>query len=59
MGFKTYIIKLRTDKAAELLVNTNLPVKDIITKCGFNDKNAFYRALEKWYGSTPSDIRGR
>ena len=59
MGFKTYIIKLRTDKAAELLVNTNLPVKDIITKCGFNDKNAFYSALEKWYGSTPSEIRGR
>lgn len=57
MGFKTYITKLRTDKAAELLKTTTIPVKDIIMMCGFNDKNAFYRALEKWYNTTPSKLR--
>lgn len=57
MGFKTYVIKLRTDKAAELLKTTNMPIKDIIVNCGFNDKNAFYRALEKWYNTTPSKLR--
>ena len=57
MGFKTYVTKLRTDKAAELLCNTNMPVKDIIVNCGFIDKNAFYRALEKWYNTTPSKLR--
>ena len=57
MGFKTYIVKLRTDKAAELLKTTNMPIKDILTECGFNDKNAFYRALERWYNTTPSKLR--
>ena len=57
MGFKTYVIKLRTDKAAALLKTTNMPIKDIIVNCGFNDKNAFYRALEKWYNTTPSKLR--
>lgn len=59
MGFKAYITKLRTDKAAELLKTTDLPVKDVLTRCGFNDKNAFYRALEHWYGTTPSGLRGK
>lgn len=57
MGFKAYITKLRTEKAAELLKNTTLSVKEIMTHCGFNDKNSFYRALEKWYNTTPTKLR--
>lgn len=57
MGFKTYTLKLRTQKAVELLQNTDMPVKTVITYCGFHDKNSFYRAIEKFYGSTPSGLR--
>lgn len=57
MGFKTYTQKLRTDKAVELLQVTDMPIKSIITYCGFHDKNSFYRAIEKFYDTTPTDIR--
>ncbi len=59
MGFKSYITKLRTEKAYNLLTSSNMSVKEIMSDCGFRDKNAIYRALEKEYGKTPSQIRGR
>ena len=57
MGFKSYTQQLRTKKAVELLQTTNMPIKTIISYCGFHDKNSFYRATQKFYGATPTALR--
>jgi AraC-like DNA-binding protein len=45
------------EKAAELLVTSNLSVKEVMGKVGFNDKSDFVRSFKKAYGVTPSEYR--
>lgn len=54
-----YLMKLRMDKARDLLKESRLSVKQIMYAVGFNDKSDFVRSFKKVYGLSPSDYRRR
>lgn len=57
MSPKQYIIKLRMDKALQLLAENRLSVKEIAAACGFSDEKYFSRAVRKKYGYSPTQLR--
>ena len=54
---KQYIIKLRMNKALQLLAENRLPVKAVALSCGFSDEKYFSRAFREKYGYPPSRLR--
>jgi AraC family transcriptional regulator of arabinose operon len=52
-----YLMRLRMEKAVELLSERSLSVKEVMAKVGFNDKSDFARSFRKAYGIAPSDYR--
>lgn len=53
---KQYIIKLRLEKAIELLMEGKLTVKDVALCCGFSDEKFFSRSFKEKYGYPPSQL---
>lgn len=52
-----YYIRLRIANACNLLESTSLKIKDIATKCGYQDAMYFTQAFKKETGMTPSAWR--
>lgn len=52
-----YLVRLRIQKAMELLRNTDLSITDIALESGFNDSNYFTRQFGKALNQTPSAYR--
>jgi AraC-like DNA-binding protein/quercetin dioxygenase-like cupin family protein len=52
-----YLIRLRIQKAMELLRQTDLNITEIALTVGFNDSNYFSRQFLKTTGCTPSSFR--
>jgi len=48
---------LRMQRAAGLLLDSELPIKRIAQMVGFNSRTAFSRVFEKHTGRSPSDYR--
>ena len=48
---------MRTEAAKELLEATNMSIKQIATKCGFNDEERMRRAFMRMINVSPSDYR--
>lgn len=57
--FSSYIVKARMQKAYDLIVETNLPIKDIIEKVGYSDKKNFYKQFRRFANTTPKQLRTR
>ncbi len=57
MSPKQYLIKLRMNKALELLTENDISIKEVSFACGFADEKYFSRAFKKKYGYPPSQIR--
>lgn len=57
VSFKTYLTKLRIQKACELLKNSSKSIKEISFAVGFSDPNYFIKAFKKFTGVTPSAFR--
>jgi AraC-like DNA-binding protein len=53
MGFEAYLIRLRLERAAELLRTTDLAVKQIAREAGFGSYPHFFHAWKKAHGITP------
>ena len=53
---KQYLIKLRMNKALELLMQNELLVKEVAEACGFSDEKFFSRSFKQKYGYPPSRI---
>lgn len=51
-----YLIKLRMNKALDMLTDGELSVKEIALRCGFEDEKYFSRAFKERYGYPPSHI---
>jgi len=51
---KQYLLKLRMNRALELLAENTLSIKEIAFACGFQDEKYFSRAFRKKYGYPPS-----
>ncbi|MFR5832574.1 MAG: AraC family transcriptional regulator [Acutalibacteraceae bacterium] len=47
-----YILKKRLLQSKKLIEN-NVPIAEVCTKCGFNDYSHFFRAFKSEYGITP------
>jgi len=56
-NFVDYISQYRVDKAKQLLDSTNLTVKEIGYKVGFNSMPTFFRVFKKYNGITPGQYR--
>ncbi|MBV7271758.1 response regulator [Clostridium sp. PL3] len=54
LSFITYVNNLRINKAAELLKSTDIPIKEIAYKVGYNNLNYFYKVFKKNIGVTPN-----
>ena len=54
---KQYIIKLRMNKALQLLIENRLCVREIALLCGFSDEKYFSSAFREKYGYPPSQLR--
>jgi AraC-like DNA-binding protein len=54
-----YLINLRINKAKDLLLTTNKPLKEIALVLGFESTDYFYRLFRKKTGLTPSYFRDR
>ncbi|UCE17376.1 MAG: response regulator [Gemmatimonadota bacterium] len=52
-----WLNELRIDKAQVLLGNSNLEIREIATKVGFNDQNYFGRVFKKHTGTSPLEYR--
>jgi AraC-like DNA-binding protein len=58
-SFIDYVSILRLEKAKELLMTTNLPVKDIVGRVGYMDTASFLRKFKTTEGITPIQFRER
>ena len=56
-GFKDYLNTVRTNRAEELLKNTDLSVKDVAIKAGYNNISHFISVYKKYKGKTPLEER--
>lgn len=57
MTVNHYLNKVRIDKAAELLVNTNLDVSEIASNVGYNNVYHFIKTFKKIVGTSPGNFR--
>lgn len=57
INYKTYVLDLRTQAGYRLLMNTQLPVGEIASDCGFPDSRSFAMAFRKRYGMPPAEYR--
>jgi AraC-like DNA-binding protein len=56
-SYVQYINTLRTNKAKDLLDNTDMPVAAIAFEVGFEDLSTFYRAFKKHHKTSPMSFR--
>ncbi len=57
INFIDYVIQQRIKLACNLLKTTELPVKDVATRCGYNDVSYFSKVFGKFTGLTPREYR--
>ena len=55
--FIDYMIKVRMEAAARLLLNKDVKITDIVEKVGYLSIQSFSRIFHKYYNCTPSDYR--
>jgi len=54
-----YIVKIRVDKASELLNHKDINILEIASMTGFNSVSNFYKYFKKLTGHTPNEYRKR
>ena len=59
LTFREYLLTLRLEKAADLLVSTDLPIKRVAYESGFRDTGYFIRQFKRKHGLTPVNYRKR
>ena len=59
LTFREYLLTLRIDRAAELLLSTDMPVKRVAFESGFRDTGYFIRQFKRKRGLTPVNFRRR
>lgn len=57
--FLNYIMKIRINKAKELLQNTDMKIYEICEYVGYSDTNYFSKLFEKLEGCRPSEYKKR
>ena len=57
ISFREYVNRLRLERAAYLVVNTQMRMIDVCVECGYSDYRYLNRAFLKEYGMTPAQVR--
>ena len=57
MSFRSFLTRARMARAAELLVSTDIPVKEVARRVGYQEPSQFTKAFKRVYGVTPSEFR--
>lgn len=57
MSLTTYINKYRCEKAAKLLLDSNLKILGVAISCGFDNNSYFIRTFKSIKGCTPKEYR--
>lgn len=57
MTFNNYVNGYRIKRAAELLAETEMPIKVMVDELGFNSASVFYRAFQHSMGVPPTKYR--
>jgi len=57
MSFQDYVLKIRCEKARQLLLLSEQSLLDICISCGFSDPKYFNSGFKKQYGCTPRVYR--
>jgi len=52
-----YVLKLKMDRAMQLLQDTQLPVSDIAYQSGYSSIHPFSKAFRRYFGIPPSKVR--
>lgn len=55
---KKYLMKLRLDRARQLLIQTEMSVIEVSTVCGFASSSHFSRAYRNLFGVRPAEQKG-
>ncbi|MBM0065545.1 response regulator [Bacillus gibsonii] len=56
--FSEYIHRLKMEKAAYQIENTNKKINQIAKEIGYNDSSYFIKVFKKFYSKTPHEFRG-
>jgi len=57
MSVLDYINHIRLDKSAELLLQTELSIGEIMERTGFHNESSFYKLFKRRFGATPKAYR--
>jgi AraC family transcriptional regulator len=52
-----YLRRRRAERAAELILQTRLPLADVAQRSGFSDQSHLTRAMRRYFGATPARLR--
>ena len=58
-GIHEYILRVRMEKAAEMLRGPSAKIQSVACYLGYKDNNYFSRAFKAYYGVSPSEYRNR
>ena len=58
-SFTAYLRRLRITRASELLADTDMPVSEIASACGFSGSNYFRDVFFRETGTSPTEYRNR
>lgn len=56
-GIYEYVLKVRMEKAKELLLAPELKIQNVSDMLGYKDKNYFSKAFKTYFGLSPSEFR--
>ena len=59
ISLQEYLLRVRMQKAKELILSTNLQIQEIAEKVGYSDQLNFSRIFRKYEGICPSDYRNK
>ena len=59
MSFRRFLTSARMARAAQLLVSTDMPVRDVARRVGYHEPSQFTKAFKRTHGMTPSELRAR
>lgn len=57
MSVHHYVMKIRIQRANELLASTNVPLASIAVQCGFSSQSHMTKVFRREIGATPGDVR--
>lgn len=57
VNFSDYVNKVRMENARQLLLGSDLKIKELSVKSGYNDPNTFIKVFKKYFGVAPGEYR--